>query len=325
MLSSPDEVSQTTEALQESSRIPHRRSAIHGRKHTVQINKHTDDLPELTGAPRNIALAWRQATQLREENRRLQNELQEHQGELNRLITEYEAAQAEFENDLSAAREGQHQEITHYQSLLQQATDEREQLRSAQEELEHRYQELYHQFQDAVEEEAHKMVTEATNTMELSPGTTPSLLQNVMRTLELQSRKGEDKRMVEILYLKREILRVFEQLQHERNLVNEERQQLLAMQNTARQQADLRHKTLQARLHAQWRMRSVTTTIGGLFLLVILQFVCLKLFNIPLAANLSLSLIAPIVLCIAFCLVLRNPFDLIKQIYTGAPHRKKQK
>jgi len=72
MLSSPDEVSQTTEALQELPRMSHRRSALHGRKHSVQTYKHTDDLPELTGAPRNIALAWRQVTQLREENKRLQ-------------------------------------------------------------------------------------------------------------------------------------------------------------------------------------------------------------------------------------------------------------
>ena len=324
MLSSPDEVSQTTEALQELPRMPHRRSALHGRKHSVQTYKHTDDLPELTGAPRNIALAWRQVTQLREENKRLQNELAEQSVELKRLISEYTAAQAEFDNELSVIRDGQQQEIAHYQGQLQQATEEREQLQSAQGDLEQRYQELYHQFQDAVEEEAHKMVTEAANTMELSPGSTPSLLQNVVRTLELQARKGEDKRLVEILYLKREILRVFEQLEQERKLVNEERQHLLTIQNTARQQAELRQKTLQARLYAQWRMRSVTTTIGGLFLLVVLQFVCLKLFNIPIAANLSLSLIAPIVVCIALCIVLRNPVDLVKQIYTGAPHRKKK-
>ncbi len=325
MLSSPDEISQTTEALQELSRTPHRRSALHGRKHSVQTYKHTDDLPELTSAPRNIALAWRQATQLREENRRLQNELAEQSAELKRLISEYDAAQAEFENELSVTRDGQLQEIVHYQEQLQQATEEREQLQSAQEDLERRYQELYHQFQDAVEEEAHKMVTEAANTMELSPGSTPSLLQNVMRTLEMQARKGEDKRLVEVLYLKREILRVFEQLAQERQLANEELQHLLVIQNTAREQAELRQKTLKARLYAQWRMRTVTTTIGGLFLLVVLQFVCLKLFNIPLEANLSLSLIAPIVVCIALCIVLRNPVDHVKQVYTGAPHRKKEK
>src|ERR1051326_4262695 len=137
MLSSPDEISQTTEALQELSRTPHRRSAFNGRKHPVQQTyKNTDDLPELTPAPRNIALAWRQATQLREENKRLQHELAEQGAELKRLMSEYDAAQAEFENELTGARDGQQQEIAHYQEQLQQAAEEREHLRSAHEDLE---------------------------------------------------------------------------------------------------------------------------------------------------------------------------------------------
>ncbi len=71
-----------------------------------------------------------------------------------------------------------------------------------------------------------------------------------MKTLELQVRQEEDKHLVEALYLKREVQRMAAILDQERQQIEEERHNLLVMQNTAREQAELRQKTLQARLRS---------------------------------------------------------------------------
>ena len=93
-----------------------------------------------------------------------------------------------------------------------------------------------------------------------------------MKTIEFQVRQEEDKHLVEALYLKREVQRMATLLDQERQEIEEERHNLLVMQSTAREQTELRQKTLQARLRSRWKVRSITITIGMVILLVTFSF-----------------------------------------------------
>jgi hypothetical protein len=323
-MSSSDDATQTTDALEYVPQLSETRNVLRERRQSVRPQKQTDILPHLANAAPNARMAWRQVTQLREENRHLRFELENQRAELQGLLSEHQTLQAKYENDLSTATlEGQREEVEHYQGRLQEMIEERNRLQEAHQELERRYQELYHQFQDAVEEEAQKMVTEAARTLELSPDSTPSLLQDAMRTLELKARQVEDKHLIEVLYLKREIQRMAGRLAHERKLLDEEHQSLLALQNSIREQAELRYKTLEARFHARRRMTVVTAILLGPALLVAFQFLCLVLFQVHIAATISLALIAPIVVFFAAAVVFASPISMIKYIYTAAPHKKR--
>jgi hypothetical protein len=314
-----------TGALERLPRMLDRKSLASERRQSILQQKQTDTLPHLTIDTPNAKVAWRQVVQLREGNRRLHFELEEMQTELQRLITDYKTLQSEFESEVSIIRNGHQQEIEHYQSHLREVVEERNRLQEALQQLEQRYQDLYHSFQDAVEEEAHKMVTEATKTLTLSPEKRPVLLSEMMDTVEFQARRTEDKHLVEALYLKREVQNIVEHVQRKYRELDQELKNLLDMQNTAREQAKLRQKVLQSRLQARWTIKSVFTTLSVLFLLIALQFLCLNLFHVQVVSGLSLSLITPIVVCVILAIVLATPVNMIKHIYTGAPHKKRVK
>jgi chromosome segregation ATPase len=335
MLSS-DDLTQTTDelvtgelqtgALERLPRILDRKSLVSERRQSILQHKQTTDaLPNLTPDTPNAKVAWRQVMQLREENRRLRFDLDEAQTELQRLVADYKALQSEFEREVSIIHNGHQQELEHYQNQLNEAVIERDRLREAQQQLEQRYQDLYHSFQETVEEEAHKMVSEATKTLTLSPDSRPALLQDMMETVESQVRRVEDKHLVEALYLKREVERMAGQMEQKYRQLDQELQNLLAMQLTVSEQAKLRMKVLHSRLHARWTVKSVATTLGVLALLIVLQFVCLALFHVQVGSNLSLSLITPIVVCVILALVLATPINMIKHFYTGAPHKRRVK
>jgi chromosome segregation ATPase len=335
MLSS-DDLTQTTDelvtgelqtgALERLPRILDRKSLVSERRQSILHQKQiTDALPNLTPDTPNAKVAWRQVMQLREENRRLRFDLDEAQTELQRLVADYKALQAEFEREASIIHNGHQQELEHYQSQLNEATAERDRLREAQQQLEQRYQDLYHSFQEMVDEEARKMVSEATKTLTLSPDSRPVLLQEMMETVESQVRRVEDKHLVEALYLKREVERMAEQMEQKQRQLDQELQNLLSMQLTVREQAKLRMKVLHSRLHARWTVKSVSTTLGVLALLIVLQFVSLALFHIQIGSSLSLSLITPIVVCVILALILATPINMIKHFYTGAPHKRRVK
>src|SRR5207302_1396402 len=103
----------------------------------------------------------------------------------------------------------------------------------------------------------HKMVSEATKTLTLSPDTRPTLLQEMMETVESQVRRAEDKYLVEALYLKREVERMAGMVQQKYRELDQELQNLLAMQHSAQEQAKMRMKVLQSRLRARWTVKSV--------------------------------------------------------------------
>lgn len=325
---SPDDTSHNTQVTESLERLPRssdRRSPTHERRQSTLQQKNTDVLPSVSVETPHGKIAWRQVIQLREENRHLRFELEDQRTEMRQLITAYNSLQAQFDQEATSIHGGYQQEREQYQRHVQALMEEHNHLQETYSELERRYMDLYHTFQDAVEEEAHKMVTEAAQTIELSPASTSLLFQDVMKTLELQVRQEEDKHLVEALYLKREVQRMAALLEQERQQIEEERHNLLVMQNTAREQAELRQKTLQARLRARAKVRSITVTIGMVVLLVTLQFLFLNLAHIKIAAEISFLLLLPIIICSLLAFVFSTPLSHVRDIYYGAPHKKNVK
>lgn len=318
---------QNTDALDRIPRMPHRRSLASERRHMILHSKQTDVLPALaeTTPPK---LAGRQGAQLRDEKKRLRNELEELRGAYQRLSHDYQTLQEQFHTEVAVIHNGHQQEIQQYQTHLHELMEERNTLQQEHAQVVGRYQELYHSFQDAVAEEAHKMLSEASRTLELpaeTSGELSGLLHNVRKTLELEVRQEEDKHFVEVLYLKREVQRIADLLEQERQTVEAERQQLLVLQNTVREQAELRQQTLQTRLRTRSRLASTLTTVGILFLLVLLQVLFLALFHVPVAGLVILSLLLPIAICVGLAVALAGPLSTIKLIYKSAPHKKRIK
>lgn len=324
MLPSDDttHITQVTDSLERLPRPSDRRSHISERRQSIIQQKNTDVLPAVSVETPHAKIAWRQVIQLREENRHLRFELDERRTEMQQLIAAYTSLRAQFDQEATRIHGSYQQERELYQSHLQALQDERNRLQETYADLERRYMDLYHTFQDAVEEEAHKMVTEAAQTIEFSPDSAPFVFKDVMKTLELQVRQEEDKHLVEALYLKREVQRMAVLLDQERQEIEEERHTLLVMQNTAREQAELRQKTLQARLRSRWKVRSITVTMGLVILLVILQFLFLNLAHIKIAAEISLLLLLPLIICAFLAFVLSTPLAHARDAYYSAPHKK---
>lgn len=327
-------ITQTTEALQplpqtahsyrSVSRITERRHALNGRRQQVQ-ERDTDALPQISLEPPGVRAAWRQVIHLREENRHLRFALDQQQLEMQRLFDEYRALQATSDKEMAVIHKGYQQEIGQYQNHLREMMEERNRVQEAYLQMEQRYQILYHTFQEGVEEGARKMVMEATQTIELSPEKVPAFLQDAVKTLEIRAREVEDKHLLEILYLKSEVQRMFEELTAERKSLDAERQRLFTMQHTAREQAELYQKTLQSRMYARWKFKSAVTSVGLLVTLIVLQFLALSLFHIPFVTAVSFAIFAPVILCSLLAFVLARPLTTVKEVYESSPHRKKVK
>jgi hypothetical protein len=317
-----------TGALERLSTTTNRRHVLSERRQSILQQKQTDSLPQLDKeailSP-HAKIAWRQVIQLREENRRLRSELETQRQELQQLLDDPAFFKKHFGQEVSRIESSYKQELEEYQKKLQLTGEENKDLQARYTSLEQQYQELYHTFQVKVEEEARKMIIETAKTLEITPDSPTDVLQDIVKTVELRVRQQEDKHLLEALYLKRELQRMAAILQKEREQIEKERQNLFAMQYTAREQAQLRQKVLQEGLRARWIVKSVTTTIGALFLLLILQFLFLTAFRIPLEGRLSFSLIAPVVVGIMLAILVATPLKMIKQFYEGAPHRVKDK
>ncbi len=156
-----------TESLERLPRPSDRRSPTNERRQSIVQQKNTDVLPSVSVETPHAKIAWRQVIQLREENRHLRFELEEQRTEMQQLIAAYTSLQAQFDQEATSIHGSYQQEREQYQSHLQALMDERNHLQETYSDLERRYMDLYHTFQDAVEEEAHKMVTEAAQTIEL--------------------------------------------------------------------------------------------------------------------------------------------------------------
>jgi hypothetical protein len=180
---------------------------------------------------------------------------------------------------------------------LREAIEERNQLELDNQELKRRYVELDRSFHENVSEEAEKLVSEAANTIILTPEHTPPLLRDVAKTVELHMQQSEDQHVAALLSLirqaqyKAELLE--QELANERESIAEERQNLIDQQTSISQQAQYRYSTMQQHLQAHWTM--VLTLMATLLLILvpILQFVFVAL-KVPL----FIAIFTPVLLCI---------------------------
>lgn len=291
-----------------------------------QQERNTDLLPsvntEALEVP-NVKLPTRQLTLLREENKRLEHELEVVRDEMRQLNMKYAMLKATYDKELTAVHNGQQQEIEQYAAQLQEVIGERNHLKESYFELGRRYQELCDEFQKAVEDEAQKVIEDAAKTLALTPDKPPELMHDVLKTIELHAQQVEDRQLVEVLHLQREVQRLSDQLALERLAAEQERQQLLQMQQTVREQAVLRHKVIQARLRTRWTMAVACVTTASLLLLILLQTLFLKIDHVPFTAPLDFAIFAPIFFGVIFSFVFAHPISTIRSIYKSAPHKKK--
>ena len=167
---SPDDTSHITQVTESFERLPRSsdgRSPTNERRQSTLQQKDTDVLPSVSVETPHAKIAWRQVIQLREENRHLRFELEDQRKEMQQLLTAYNSLQMQFDQEATSIHGGYEQEREQYQSHVQALMEERNHLQEKYSDLERRYMDLYHTFQDAVEEEAHKMVTDAAQTIEM--------------------------------------------------------------------------------------------------------------------------------------------------------------
>ena len=314
----PDDHTSTSEAAERATdaieRIPpsgNRRSVRNERRQSLLHQKHTDSLPQVNSEASNSKLAWRQVIQLREENKRLRCELN--------------AFQTQFEQELAAVRSGHQQEVEQYQNHLRDLMEESNHLQEAQRHLEQRYQELYHSFQEAVEDEAHKIVTEAADTVVLSPEHTPALLRDLKKTIELQARQVKDQHVAQTLYLMREAQRKAQQMEQEldqeRQQLATERQNLLNLQNSLREQAKLRFAIQQAHLQVRWAAALATTVTVIVLVLILLQWLAYQALGLPLLA----AFLLPVFICFILTLLAARLWASYKHFHHSTPHKANHK
>lgn len=251
------------------SKVSYDRYARHlKRQVTLNEKRHriTDVLPAIPGDTSNGKLSARQLSQLRDENRRLYHEIEA----LQTRIAQYSEVEAQFEQDIENIHHAHQLEIEQYQSHLREMMDELNQKQQAYQEMEQRYQDLYHSFQDAVEEEAGKLVSEAAQTMVLSPEHTPPLLHDVVKTLEFQVKQTEDQHVAELMAFLRQAQRKNEHLERElaqerENLFNE-KQKVFEEQKRMQEQGELRKKSIEAYLRTRFAMKVASLTSAFLLL-----------------------------------------------------------
>lgn len=254
------------------SKVSYDRSARHlKRQATLSEKRHriTDVLPAIPGDASNGKASARQLALVRDENRRLHHEIEA----LQSRIAQYNEAETQVEQDIENIHHAHQLEIEQYQSHLREMMDELNQKQQAYQEMEQRYQDLYHSFQDAVEEEAGKLVSEAAQTMVLSPEHTPPLLHDVVKTLEFQVKQTEDQHVAELMALMRQAQRKNEQLEWElaqerENLFNE-KQKVFEEQKRLSEQGELRKKAIEAYLRTRFAMKVTSLTSAFLLLYAI--------------------------------------------------------
>ena len=322
---SPDEVTQTTGTLEQLSRNASPRSTPTERRQTILQQRQTDTLSPLTFETPNAKLAWRQVTQLREENRHLRYDLDAQRTEVQRITNEYDALKSKFESEVAIIHNGQQQEIVQYQNHLQEMMDERNRVQEAHVALEQRFQELSTAFQHAIEEEVNKRIANIAQDFSLTSTQVPEALQGVVKELDRQAKEEGDRYLAEVVYLKRETKRMIDKIQEDRQQLATERQELYKWQSNMKEQAQLRQKTLHDRLHARWRVASLLTSLGLVVLLVVLQVITLSLLHVTLAVPIAFALLAPIVICIICAFIFTKPLTMIHHMFKSAPHKKKAK
>ncbi len=310
MLSS-DDSAQTTGSFERIARPYNHRELLNERRRNILQQKQTDHLPSIANDPPSGRIAWRQLIQLREENKRLRWEL------------------AEIARDIEVMRSQDQQEINYYQTQLQAALASQERAQEEYYQIENRYQELIHTFKSAVEEEANKIVDEAARTIELTPGNRPAEVNDVVKTVELRVRQVEDKHAAEALYLMRQAQRKASKLEQElaieREQIAAERQNLHNLQNSAREQAELRKRVVEDRLRAQYTLSLALMTTVLLLLLPIMQVTLFSFLHVQVTQEDLAILFAPIIICAVLAAIFARLRSSTRMITTSVPHKKAEK
>lgn len=290
MLSSGETDYDASGSLIRASRAASRRELLKSK----QRARNTEMLPSVNEEDTRGKPPRLQVAHLREENLQLHRERET----LQEQLATYQSSMDLLDGEIETIHRDHRQEIEQYQQHLREMMEERNQMQEANQQLERRYQDLYKSFQDAVEEEANKMVKEAAQTLILSPGHTPALLSDVVKTFEAQVRQTEDLRTTELLAMMRQAQYKAEQLDQEmareRNRLAEEREQLRLQRESASQQAQQRFKIEHTRLRARWTAGLMFCSLVTLGLLVVLEII-FHSFNGPLFIDIFL----PLLICIA--------------------------
>src|SRR2546421_6239777 len=297
---SPDDTTQNTGAIEKVSRpYNHRDYASERRQHILQ-QKQTDDLPGINSQDTHGRIAWRQFIQLREENKRLRWE-----------VAKYIDAIDSIQNT--------HQEVEQYEKRLDEMKAEQNRTIQDHLELERRYQELYHSFQSAVEEEAKNMVADAARTLELHPLDRAGMTNDAMKTVELHVKQIEEKHTAESLYLLRQAQKKAYQLEHElaeeRHQIALERDTMQNMQNSLREQAELRKRMAENRLRVSFFSLIIFITTVLVAMLLACQLVLLLSFHLPL----MVALIAPMLFCIVVAALCAYISSTARRLFAVTP------
>lgn len=226
---------------------------------------------------------------LREENLQLRKEL----GGLQEQLETYQRSLDLLDGEIETIHHAHQQEIEQYQQHLRDMMEERNQMQETNQHLENQYRELYHSFQDSVEEEAGKLIKEASQTLILSPEHTPPLLTDVVKTVELQSRQTEDLRIAELSALVRQAQHNFGQLEmeamREHSTVMAERENLYHLRESIVAQGKERYKIERERLRVRWTA-GLTIVSMSLFALMVILEVIFESLHFPFALTLFISL-----------------------------------
>lgn len=300
MLSS-DDTTQNTGAIEKVSRPYNHRDYAYERRQHILHQKQTDDLPGINNQDVHGRIAWRQFIQLREENKRLRWEVEKHVDAIDSIQSTHQEEVEQYESRLDEMKAAQNRTI---QDHL---------------ELERRYQKLYHSFQSAVEEEAHNMVADAARTLELHSVDRSGIMNDAMKTVELHVKQIEEKHTAESLYLLRQAQKKAYQLEHElaeeRQQITLERDTMQNMQNSLREQAELRKHMAENRLRVTFI--SIITLITTV--LVAMLLVCQLLLLLWLHVPLTLALIVPMLICIVVATLFAYISSTARRLFAIAP------
>jgi len=296
---SPDDTdfNTSTGPIDRSARIAYRREIINEKR-----QRHTDMLPKINGEISHGKTSSRLA-QLREENKRFRWKIDEQQ----HLIYQYRQTQAQLERELDNLHRSKQNEIEQYEIHLREVIEERNQLEATNQELKRRYQELNHSFHENVSQEAKKMVSEAANTIILTPEHTPPLLHDVAKTVELHLKQIEDQHVAELLSLirqaqyKADLLE--QELTNERLKIAEERQNLLDQQARISKQAQYRFTTMQNHLQAHW---TLVLTLMAAFLLILVPI--FQLVFVAMKVPLDIAIFVPVIICIGIAFLIARAY-----------------
>lgn len=296
-----DDTTQNTGAIEKVSRPYSHRDYVYERRQHILHQKQTDELPAMNNQDVHGRIAWRQFIQLREENKRLRWEVEKHVNAIDSIQSTHQEEVEQYESRLDEMKAAQNRTI---QDHL---------------ELERRYQELYHSFQSAVEEEAQNMVADAARTLELHPTDRSGIMNDAMKTVELHVKQIEEKHTAESLYLLRQAQKKAYQLEYElakeRQQIALERDTMQNMQNSLREQAELRKHMAENRLRVTFI--SIITLITTVLLagLLVCQLLLLFWLHVPL----TLALIVPILICIVVAALFAYISSTARRLFAITP------